>query len=85
MGLLLVGLSHHTAPLEVRERVVYEGEEAINALRRIKEETSVPQAMLLSTCNRTELYVLGPDLPEERLVQSIFLPGVLNPYRCCPS
>ena len=74
MGLLLVGLSHHTAPLEVRERVVYEGEEAISALRRIKEETSVPQAMLLSTCNRTELYVLGPDLPEERLVQSVFLP-----------
>jgi glutamyl-tRNA reductase len=58
MGLIVVGLSHHTAPVELRERVVYSKEDAIEALRRLTADPQVAQAMLLSTCNRTELYAL---------------------------
>jgi len=59
MGLVLVGLNHETAPLPVRERVAYSRDEAVSILQEIK--AWVPQALLLSTCNRTELYALLAD------------------------
>ncbi len=61
MGLVLLGLNHRTAPLPVREQVVYSREEALGALRALREEQCVPQAMLLSTCNRTEIYAVVAD------------------------
>lgn len=61
MSLVLVGLNHRTAPLPVRERVVFNRQEAEYALRELKEKQSVTQALLLSTCNRTELYAVVPD------------------------
>lgn len=54
--LLLLGLNHATAPLEVREKIAFPGsvrEQAINALRQKFPEAEVA---LLSTCNRVELY-----------------------------
>jgi glutamyl-tRNA reductase len=61
MSLVLVGLNHKTAPLPVRERVVYSPKEAEEALRELKDKQSISQAILLSTCNRTELYAVVPD------------------------
>jgi glutamyl-tRNA reductase len=61
MGLILVGLNHRTAPLPVRERVVYTPSEALDTLRELKQRDNVPQALLLSTCNRTELYAIVAD------------------------
>jgi glutamyl-tRNA reductase len=55
MTLTLVGLSHHVAPVELRERVTLDLEAAA-ALAR-----SLGDAVCLSTCNRTELYVDGID------------------------
>jgi glutamyl-tRNA reductase len=55
MTLTLVGLSHHVAPVELRERVTLD-REAAAALAR-----SLGDAVCLSTCNRTELYVDGID------------------------
>lgn len=57
MALLTLGLSHHTAPLEVREQVAIGPELADTALRGLLEADGVRQAAILSTCNRTELYV----------------------------
>jgi glutamyl-tRNA reductase len=57
--LVLVGTSHHLAPLEVRERVALDRDEAA-ALARALAGTD-GEAVCLSTCNRTELYVTGPD------------------------
>jgi len=62
----LVGISHKTAPLELRERVAFDEEQAGRALRELMENDRVAEAMLLSTCNRTELLVrfmpgFGPD------------------------
>jgi glutamyl-tRNA reductase len=58
MHLVLVGTSHHHAPVEVRERVAL-GREDAHALA-----AELGEAVVLSTCNRTELYVASPDADE---------------------
>jgi glutamyl-tRNA reductase len=60
MSLAVVGVSHHTAPVGVRERMAFSPEEAEEALRSLRAENGVGEAVLLSTCNRTEVY-LFPD------------------------
>ena len=60
MGLAIVGVSHRTAPLEVRERFVLDAEASADALRRLAA-TGCSEAVLVSTCNRTELYLRVPD------------------------
>jgi glutamyl-tRNA reductase len=53
MTLALVGLSHHVAPVELRERVTLDAEAAAELAR------SLGEAVCLSTCNRTEIYLVG--------------------------
>lgn len=55
--LLLVGLNHTTAPLSVRERIVFSGQERNVALAAFRQRFPEAEAVLLSTCNRVELYV----------------------------
>jgi len=55
-SLLALGLNHHTAPLAVRERVVFHVERLQEALAELKRGLA-REAAILSTCNRTELYV----------------------------
>ncbi|MGZ4291632.1 MAG: glutamyl-tRNA reductase [Gaiellaceae bacterium] len=55
MTLSLVGLSHHVAPVELRERVTLDGAAAAAVARELGD------AVCLSTCNRTELYLSGVD------------------------
>lgn len=57
MSLAVVGLSHHTAPVEVRERFVFAPRQAGPALIRLTADGAVAGAVLLSTCNRTEVYL----------------------------
>ena len=57
MNLLCVGISHHTAPLDVRERLWFSDEEIRQALPMLKQY-GCAEGVLFSTCNRTELYVL---------------------------
>jgi glutamyl-tRNA reductase len=54
----VVGLSHHTAPLDVRERLVAGIAEPIPAVKGLVETAGPSEAMLLSTCNRVEAYVV---------------------------
>lgn len=58
MNLLCVSISHHTAPVEIRERVWFTTDEIRAILPRLKESHRV-DAALFSTCNRTELYVFS--------------------------
>ena len=60
MPLVLVGLSHHTAPLEVRERIGISRSMLPAALDRLASE-GCDDAVLLSTCNRTEVYAIAAD------------------------
>lgn len=59
MPLHLIGLNHHTAPLAIRERVAIAAEVIGNALVTLRESGAATEAAILSTCNRTELYVEG--------------------------
>jgi glutamyl-tRNA reductase len=60
MPLYALGLNHQTAPLAVRERVVFHVERLVEALSEIKRAFA-PEAAILSTCNRTELYIAGDE------------------------
>jgi glutamyl-tRNA reductase len=57
MKLQMVGCSHHTASLETRERLAFNKVQASLALQRLREKYPAAEAVLLSTCNRVELYV----------------------------
>ena len=66
MKLTLVGVSHHTAPLELRERVALGPSDAAELAASLGSETIV-----LSTCNRTELYLVRADHAEEVAVRTL--------------
>ena len=76
MHLVLVGLSHHTAPLEVRERIGITRSMVPAALDRLAND-GCDDAVLLSTCNRTEVYAVAadPSAMGERII------GCLADYR----
>ena len=59
--LLLLGTSHKTAPLALRERVALTDTRADAFLRELADHPEVREAVVLSTCNRTELYVVVGD------------------------
>jgi glutamyl-tRNA reductase len=59
MRIVLVGSSHHRAPVEVRERFAYGPDEARAFAERLR--SAAPEAVCLSTCNRTELYLAHPE------------------------
>ena len=67
MPLQILGLNHNTAPLEIREQLVFAGDEIPRALERLTSLDGVDEAVLLSTCNRTEFYIIGQDGGRERL------------------
>lgn len=57
MPLHILGLNHNTAPVEIREQVVFTGAEIDGALAAVTRLEGVAEAVVLSTCNRTEFYV----------------------------
>jgi glutamyl-tRNA reductase len=59
MSLFTLGLSHATAPLDVREKVTFAPDVLADALRDLTRERRVKEAAILSTCNRTEVYCHG--------------------------
>ena len=69
MPLQILGLNHNTAPVEIREQVAFAGDEVARALERLTALDGVDEAVLLSTCNRTEFYVVGENAGRERLKQ----------------
>ena len=56
MRLFAFGINHHTAPLTVREQVVFQTERLTQALHDLVHHRPVQEAAILSTCNRTEVY-----------------------------
>ena len=65
-GLLVIGVSHKTAPVELRERVALPEGRAASVLRELVSTDGIDEAVALSTCNRTELYmVVGDDVSAE--------------------
>ena len=56
MSFIVLGLSHKTAPLSIREKLVFDDVLMTDALRGLKSSPGISESMILSTCNRTELY-----------------------------
>jgi glutamyl-tRNA reductase len=61
MALTLVGINHRGAPLDIRERIAYQSSEISAALTALSTECGAREAVLLSTCNRTEVYLVESD------------------------
>jgi glutamyl-tRNA reductase len=78
MKLVLVGTSHKLAPVEIRERVALDAEGAAGLARELSEDGR--ESVVLSTCNRTELYVVGAE--EQEVVGELerLAGGPLAPY-----
>jgi len=60
MQLALIGVSHKTAPVEIRERLAFPSEKMRAALEALMERAKAGEAMILSTCNRVEIVAEGP-------------------------
>jgi len=56
MSFIIVGINHRTAPVELREKVVFAEPEMTAALHELKQLPQVRESLIVSTCNRTELY-----------------------------
>ena len=61
MALHVVGISHHSAPLDVREKLAIPPERQAEALADLAGQPGVAEAVLVSTCNRTEIYCRSDD------------------------
>ncbi len=57
MTLIALGINHKTAPVELREKVAFPPENMVEALTSLRLTMGVEESVILSTCNRTELYV----------------------------
>jgi glutamyl-tRNA reductase len=71
MSVFALGLNHTTAPLDVRGRFAFAPGQLPTALQSLRQwlERAAAEAALLSTCNRTELYIAGHGVPASELVQ----------------
>jgi len=57
--LLLVGVNHHSCPVDIRETLSFPSDRIDEALLSLKQNSEAVEALILSTCNRTELYTVG--------------------------
>ena len=60
MRLLMLGFNHRTAPLELREALAFDNDKAAQAIGSLRQLHPASECVLLSTCNRTELYIARP-------------------------
>jgi len=67
--LLAVGLSHHTAPVELRERLALGKDEVAASLKQLIDDRLATEAMWISTCNRVELYAVVQEDSEHRVME----------------
>jgi glutamyl-tRNA reductase len=71
----VVGLSHRTAPIEVRERFALAEEAQEAVLRSVLSQPGFEGAVVLSTCNRTELFVCAREAPDPEEVRRLLVRG----------
>jgi glutamyl-tRNA reductase len=75
MNILIVGLNHKTAPLDVREKLAFDGDLLKEGLTALRQLQGVNEAALLSTCNRVEIYASVKET-------SAAVEGILNFIAC---
>jgi glutamyl-tRNA reductase len=65
MEIVLVGLNFRTAPVEVREKVAFSQEQALRAAEELRSRGILEETLVLSTCNRSEIYGVRPNANRE--------------------
>lgn len=71
MSIVAVGINHKTAPVSVREKISFNPDNLSIALQDMIDSVKCKEAVILSTCNRTELYLVqdnGIDVTQDRLI-----------------
>ena len=85
MSLFLLGISHHSAPVDLRERVDFSRRGVPEALSVLAERDGLSEVVILSTCNRSEIYAIceNPTRPRAALTSAlkIFLKPLLGRQR----
>ena len=59
MAFNILGLNHKTAPVALREKLAFDEDRLLAALHALRQERGVAEVVILSTCNRTEVYWAG--------------------------
>ncbi len=59
MDIAVIGINHKTAPVQIREKLSFSPKKAVEANRLLKESLSLEENLILSTCNRVEIYVVS--------------------------
>lgn len=87
MYILSVGLNHTSAPIEIRERLAFNPEEEEMALISLHQEKSILENVIISTCNRTEIFAVVDQIHTGRYYIKRFLANwfqmdmqILEPY-----
>ncbi|WP_411841925.1 glutamyl-tRNA reductase [Salinicoccus sp. HZC-1] len=78
MHVIALSLNYRKASVEERELVAFEDEEVIPALHKLREQKSILEAVLLSTCNRTEVYVVSDQVHTGKYYSQKFLADWFN-------
>ena len=65
MSVVVIGLSHRSAPVELRERFAFAGDKIPVALKEMRDAGLTTEGVVLSTCNRVEIYAVTPLVPAE--------------------
>lgn len=78
MHVIALSLNYRKASVEERELMSFEDEEVIPALHRLREQKSILEAVLLSTCNRTEVYVVSDQVHTGKYYSQKFLSDWFN-------
>ena len=73
MKFLITGVSHKTAPVEIRERLAFREEALPKALANLKSREGISEALVLSTCNRVEIIVTTSDDSDPQSIVDAFL------------
>jgi len=69
MPLFTIGISHHTAPIDIRERVAIPRTELTDRVGELRALPGIEEVLILGTCNRTEIYCLSDSGGRERVVE----------------
>ena len=57
MNILIIGLNHKTAEIDIREKLAFDGPKLEEGLLRIRDLHEVKESVIISTCNRVEIYL----------------------------
>ena len=83
MGIVLVGISHKTAPVEIRERLAFGEASVCDALHEFVDRELISEGVIVSTCNRVELIASTPQRDSGAVISHIY--NFLNRYHQCDS